>query len=64
MMPACVLHRSRDLVVLKRGRKLDADAPTYLIKGYARSANEILRDLIVPKCFHVTFRPPSRECSG
>ena len=48
MMPACVLHRLRDLVVLMRGRELDADAFTYNIKGYARAADEILRDLIVP----------------
>jgi hypothetical protein len=56
-MPACVLHRSRNLVVLMRGRGLDADAATYLIKRHARSADEKLRDLIVPQCFHVTFRP-------
>ena len=61
MMPACILHRYRNLVVLMRGRKLDADAPTYLIEGYARSANEILRDLIVPKCFHVTSSPGERS---
>jgi hypothetical protein len=43
--------------MLIRGRELDADALTYLIKGYARSANEILRDPIVPKCRHATFPP-------
>jgi hypothetical protein len=56
MMPACVLHRSRDLVVLMRGRELDADASTYLIKGNARSADEILRDLIVPQRRDVPIR--------
>jgi hypothetical protein len=65
MMLTRVLHRARDLVMLIRGRELDADAPAYLIEGYARSANEVLRDLIVPKCLHVTFRPrPCGECSG
>jgi hypothetical protein len=49
-MPARVLHRFCDFVMLMRGRELDADAGTYFGKDRARSANEILRDLIVPPC--------------
>ena len=55
MMPARVLHRFRDLVMLIRGREFDADAATYFVKAHARSADEILRDFIVPPCFHVTL---------
>jgi hypothetical protein len=65
-MPARILHRSRDLLMLMRGRELDAYASTYLIKDYARSADEILRDLMVPLRFHIMSlrRPTATRSTG
>jgi hypothetical protein len=49
MMPTGILHRSRDVMMIVRGRVLDADAETYLLDCYAGSPGKILGDLIVPR---------------
>jgi hypothetical protein len=52
---------SRDVLVDQtQGQRIEADGPapaemTYFVKGHASSADETLRDLIVPPCFHVTL---------